>query len=230
MVHLGRSHNLMPNNPAQVQLHCFYYPKFLIKELDDPGLKGAVWVTISPIREVIAPACRQSHDADERFLDRGTWLFMGVKGSFLFMEPPDGENGAMYFRIIDPTTRRKIFEDTVVVWEAGREIDPFRFAGTGDGRMAIEYRRSVQSTCSIPKDGLSCWNKIRAQLGIQTSAVPKCTGYVEPGKKKWVIGDDGLPPDELDSPSVIAYPVTVQLLLRPIRKVVAGPVSCTAPD
>jgi hypothetical protein len=123
-----------------------------------------------------------------------------------------------------------MLQDTVLVWESGREIIPFQFVRGLNATMSIIYRRSVETDCSIPSDGVSCWNKIRTQFGIQPSAIPNCTGYVEPGKKKWVVGDEGVPPDELDSHSVIAYPVKVELLPRPIMKVARGPMSCTAPD
>lgn len=219
----------LPGSRFRVRLSCFYYPTFMVKELDEDGIKGSWWVTISPIDEGRIPPCREAHDPAEKFLSKDGWLLIGVKGPLSFLAPPDGENGAMYFRVIDSTTRQKIFEDAVLVWKAGRDIPPFEF-GAADGKTEIRYRRSVEANCSIPKDGLPCWNQIRTQFGIQTSAIPKCTGYVEPGKKKWVIGDEGVPPEDLGLPSVIAYPVRVELLPRPVLKVAAGPVSCTAPE
>lgn len=224
------SQRLLPRSHFRLTLSCFYYPAFMVKELDDEGLKGSMWVTISHLHGGLSPACRQTHDPAEQFLSKDGWWFMGSKGSYLFLEPADGLNGAMLFRVVELQTGRKIFRDTVLVWESGREISPFEFVRGADGSTEFTYKRSVETNCSIPKDGLSCWNKVRTQFGIQTPVVPKCTGYVEAGKKKWVVGDEGVPPDDVDSPSVIAYPVKVELLPRPIRKVASGPVSCTAPE
>jgi hypothetical protein len=36
-VNLGRSPYLMRNDPRPIQLSCFYYPDFIVKELDNPG-------------------------------------------------------------------------------------------------------------------------------------------------------------------------------------------------
>lgn len=224
------SQRMVPASHFRLTLSCFYYPAFMVKELDDEGLKGSEWVTISHFRGGRSPACHQIHDPAEHFLAKDGWWFMGSKRAFLFLEPADGLNGAMAFRVVELQTGRKIFQDTALVWESGREISPFEFVGGSVGPVSFTYKRSVETSCSIPKDGLSCWKKIRAQFGLRASAIPKCTGYVEPGKKKWVIGDEGVPPDDLDSPSVIAYPVRAELLPRPTSKVTPGPVSCTAPE
>ena len=37
----------MPGDPQHVQLSCSYYPGFMVKELDDPGVEGAEWVTVT---------------------------------------------------------------------------------------------------------------------------------------------------------------------------------------
>ncbi len=38
-----------PNSHARIQLSCFYYPDIMVKELDDRGLKGVRWITITSV-------------------------------------------------------------------------------------------------------------------------------------------------------------------------------------
>jgi hypothetical protein len=64
---LGRSPYLMPNNPARIQLSCFYYPDLMVKELNNPGLKGVRWVTVTPVKDEV-PVCRLGHGSTERFM------------------------------------------------------------------------------------------------------------------------------------------------------------------
>jgi hypothetical protein len=220
LVSLGRSPTLMPNDPTQIQLSCFYYPAFLVKQLDDPGQKGTQWVTIDPVPDGRFPACRESHSPTERFLAKDGWWFIGVKGSLLFFEAPDGTSGGMPVRVLDLKTGTKIFEDSVW-WKSHLEFVP-----TPDGKIALKYLRLVEGDCSIPKDAMSCWSKFRDHYGLALAAVPNCTGYRRKGDKEWVVGDAGVPPEEISVPSAIAYPVVVVLFPRPLIRAVSGQVTC----
>jgi hypothetical protein len=86
IVNLGPSTTLMPNHPAQIQLSCFYYSAFLVKELYDQGVKGAQGVTIEPILNGQIPPCRMLRGPKERFIDEEGRFFIGAKGSLLFLE------------------------------------------------------------------------------------------------------------------------------------------------
>jgi hypothetical protein len=222
VVNLGRSPYLMPNNPARIQLFCFYYKDFMVKELDNPGLKGVRWVTVTPIINEDAPACRLAHASTERFMAKEWWGFEGVKGSLLFLEAADGDsNGGMPFRILDLETGKKIFEDSA--WWNGHP----EFVHTTDETVSLRYLRVVGGDCSIPKDGMSCWSKFRRRYGLPIATVPNCTGYRHEGEKEWVVGDEGVAPEEIDTASAIAYPVLVTLFPRPSIRAVPGPMKCS---
>jgi hypothetical protein len=92
----------------------------------------------------------------------------------------------------------------------------------------MSYLRAVGEDCSIPKDGTSCWNKFRQKFGLQLAEAPKCDGYRHEGDKKWVPGDAGIRPEEIDVPSAIAYPVTVELLPQQSINANPGRVRCWA--
>lgn len=221
VVNLGRSPYLMPNNPARIQLSCLYYPDFMVKELNNPGLKGVRWVTITPVINEDLPACRLAHDSTERFMAKAWWSFGGVKGSLLFLWAADGDgNGGIPFRILDAKTGKKLFEDSAW-WN-----DHLEFVHTADETLSLRYLRVVGGDCSIPKDGASCWSKFRKRYRLALATVPKCTGYRHEGQKEWVVGDEGVPPEEIKTPSAIAYPVAVEIFPRPSIRSVPGPVKC----
>jgi hypothetical protein len=222
VVNLGRSPYVMPNNPARIQLSCFYYPDFMVKELDNPGLKGTLWVTITPVINGDAPKCRLAHASTERFIAKDGSFFEGAKGALLFLGAQEGdENAGMPFRILDMSTRKKLFEDSAY-WDGHLE-----FVHASDGSMSLRYLRVVGGDCSIPKDGMSCWTKFRRHYGLGLAIVPTCTGYRHEGDKEWVVGDEGVPPEDIKTPSAIAYPVMVKLFPRPSIRAVPGPVKCS---
>lgn len=205
VVNLGRSSYLKPNNPARIQLSCFYYRDFMVRELNDPGLKGARWVTVTPFINEDAPPCRPALASTERIMAKEWWSFLGVKGSLLFLEAADGDsNGGMPFRVLDLETGKKIFEDSA--WGNGH----LEFMNTTDESVSLKYLRVVGGECSIPKHGMSCWSKFIRRYALADATEPKCTGYYHEGEKEWVMGDEGVPPDDINTPSAIAYPVVVE--------------------
>jgi hypothetical protein len=126
----------------------------------------------------------------------------------------------MPFRVLDWKTGRKIFQDS------SGGIDHLEFSRAADGKLSISYLRRVGEDCSIPRSGMSCWNKFREKFGLPLATAPKCIGYREDAKQKWVPDYAGLPPEEVDTPSVIDYPVVVELFPSPSIRAVAGPVAC----
>jgi hypothetical protein len=222
VVNLGRSAYLMPNNPDRVRLYCYYYQDFMVKELNNPGLKGVRWVTVTPFIDENAPACRLAHGSTERFMAKGWWGFEGVKGSLLFLEAADGDdNSGMPFRVLDLETGKKIFEDSA--WWNGH----LEFMHTTDETVSLKYLRVVGGDCSIPKDGTICWSKSRRRYGLGNATMPKCAGYRHEGEKEGAVDDDGVPLVEIDTPSAIAYPAVVDLFPRPSIRAVPGPIKCT---
>jgi len=222
VVNLGRSPLLMPINPARIQLVCFYYTDFMVKELNNPGLKGVRWVTVTPIVNRDLPACRLAHASSERFMAKEWWSVEGVKGSLLFLEAADGDdNGGRPFRILDLRSGTRVFQDSDW-WD-----DHLEFLPTSDGTVSLRYLRVVGADCSIAQGGVSCWSKFKRRYGLALATIPNCTGYRHEGDKEWAVGDPGVPPEKISTPSAIAYPVEVKLSPRPSISAVPGPVKCT---
>jgi hypothetical protein len=215
IVDLGPSAYLMPGDHSRVQLYCAYYPDFMVKELDDPGLKGTEWVTITTIHGEHIPACHPSHGPEERFLAKEWWGFVGVKGPLLFLEAADGENGGMPFRVLNRKTEKDIFTDSIAL--PYYKLHDLDFVRTSSDELLLRYSRVVAGSCSIPKDGLTCWNKLRRKFGLISATAPACTGYE---------GEVPVPADEVQTPSAIMYSVEVKLSARPTSHAIAGPVRC----
>lgn len=223
VVNLGRSPYLMRNDPSRIQLFCLYYPAFMVKELNNPGLKGTRWVTVTPIFNDDAPKCQLAHAPTERFLAKEWWSFEGVKGSLLFLEAADGDgNGGNPFRVLDVKTGKKVFEDSVYFYRASH----IEFVRTAGKEIKLKYLRVVGGDCSIPKDGSSCWSQFRKHYGVVFEAVPACMGYLKAGDKEGAMAPDGTVLAPAESTSVVAYPVLVTLLPHPMITPVSGPVKC----
>jgi hypothetical protein len=104
VVDFGLSENNLPGRQSlRVKLYCFFYPNFMIKEYDNEGEKGAKWVAIVPIQKGTAPSCARTHASGERIFKWPEWTgyFKGVKGNLVFLNDPDGTDGAIPFTIYD---------------------------------------------------------------------------------------------------------------------------------
>ncbi len=211
VVDLGRSPYLMPNATEHIKLTCSYYPNFMVKELNDPGNKGALLIALVPVRPGHSPECTRRRSPGERVFKDWYGYFGGVKRDLVFLFGSDGTNGGLAFTAFDSKTLAKVFWDSVSLPE--RQLD---FVHTSDRQMTLRYLRVVTGTCSIPKDGSACWNKFKEQLGLGLAPIPKCSDA--PGE---YAGRE---------PSVIAYPVEASLFPKPSITAIGNAVRCYPPS
>ena len=236
VVDLGNAPGTMP--PRSINLTCWYYHDFVIKQLDDPSLKGAAWVTVAPAGEGIHLPCRRPHEAGERYLgkDRTHYFggyFKGVKDQLVFLDAADGMNGGISFIAYDWKSGRPIFQDTALFWD-GQDLrngpqDNVQFSRTSGGSLVLHYRRVVESTCSIPTEGMKCWTRVRRKFHLPPAAMPRCTGYRYPGMPDWT-PENPIVNEGMDAPSAFAYPVETTLRSPPSSKSVPGRITCSAAD
>jgi hypothetical protein len=223
-VDLGPTPYMPRDSGARIKLSCSYYPTFMVKQLDDEGQKGTQWVTIAPVLERSVPSCSRSHLQSERYIAKDGWVFQGTKNQLVFLAAPDGINGGTPFRVVSWKNGITLFKDSVLVVSGKAD---WAIANTPSGMMSLSYLRLVAGDCSIAKEGERCWAKFRRKYRLPLAEVPTCTGYRRDTEKKWTLGDPGGPPEEISTPSAIAYPVVVDFLPRPSTKAVRGPVTCT---
>jgi hypothetical protein len=197
-------------------LTCNYYPGFMVKDLDLRE-KGEEWIGIVPLRQGRTPKCVREQEKEEIRPDNREWegYFVGVVGTLIFSDNSDGQNGSMGFCIIEAATGRKIFYDQAkrsyrlkngnLVWEGER----LRIERRPEGAPVLTYTRGYFAECSLQKDGPACWNKIRASTGLPAMAAPACTGEFK---------------DDPGDPSVVFFPVRVELGQKLVAVPVPGPV------
>lgn len=218
---MGRSQHLMRTDNRHVTVTCWYYSRFMIKEQNDPGLKGAELIALAPVRSGRSPRCSPARQPEEKqfnewsseFKTLASWngYFAGVKRNLVFLERPDGdENSGIPFSVFDADTQTKLFEDSVLLGAGGeRELN---FLPATGNQVSFRFLRVASTGCSIPKSGESCWNKIQQQTGLIQSPMPRCSDYE--GEEAGTAA------------SVIAYLVEVSLYPKPAIRPLGGSAMC----
>jgi len=207
IVDLGRSPYLMPNDSQHIHLTCFYYPDFMVKEVDDPGWKGAFSITIiSGLTEQPARCSRKHVLGEKKFHRFGDSYFAGVKGDLAFLVSSDNVNGGDLIGAFNVRTMAKMFEDFALLKR--QQID---FVETADEPLTLKYWRVVDEACSIPKNGNACWIKFRKKLGLRHAPMPQCS-------------------DDNGAPSVVSYPVQATIYPTPSIKALDYPRKCWASE
>ena len=192
----------------------------MIKEQNDPGMKGAEFIALASVQPGHFPKCLQALQPGEKeFTEWGEefkksvpWngYFAGVKHDLIFLEWPDGdENSGIPFTAFETDAKTKYFEDSVTrsSWRKAFEFPPYLAS-----QIVLRYLRVASAGCSIPKSGESCWSKLQQQTGLPHSPMPKCTDYE--GTQAGVAA------------SVIAYPVEATLYPKPSVRPLGRPVRC----
>ena len=205
VVDLGQSPALRQSPDSHIKLTCSYYPKFMIKELNDPGNKGALFIALVPVQLGYSPECIRTHGPGEKVFKDWDGYFGGVKRDL-----------GIPFTVFNSKTQAKIFRDSVTLPDShGKLYHEIDFVQASDTQMTLRYLRVVNGTCSIPKDGNACWSKFKEQTGLKLAPMPKCSD--EPGEYAGRF------------PSVIAYPVETSLFPKPSIKAIGNPVRCYPP-
>jgi len=154
---------------------------------------------------------------EKQFMDPGAgygWsgYFDGVKDNLVFLDGDDGYNGGMPFAVFDADSQKKLFEDSIQLVTR----DGFSFTRRADGQLVVKYLRVLVGECSVPKNGMMCWNQFKEKIEMKSAPMPVCKDYP--------------PPDSGTANSVIAYPVEVTFYPKPRIRPVGNPVKCWPED
>jgi hypothetical protein len=192
----------VPDATEHVKLTCAYYPKFMVKELNDPGLKGAL-ITFLPNGPGGASGCTRRRRSEEKVFD---WpgYYGGVKRDLIFLVDADDTDG-LGFGIFDSKTGAKVFEDVVSI-----SHDQLDFVRNANSQTTLRYLRVVTGDCSLPEDGNTCWSKFKEKTGLRLAPMPSCDYHGE----------------DVRDPSVIEYSVELSLFPKPVVKALASPNKC----
>jgi hypothetical protein len=190
-----------PANPqAKAQLSCFYYPHFMVKEVD-LGELGSEQLSLTPIASgQKKPACRSENSPDEKIVSPDDWsgYFWGVKGGYVFFSAEDGWNGGMGFAVFTAADTKKIFEDTAKTWRS------IQLTSSG---LTLRYRRVYGASCSLRADEATCWRQIKQDTGLTAAAAPDCAATYAAEQKR----TPAFAQQVLTDPSVFDYDVNVTI-------------------
>jgi hypothetical protein len=233
-VELGKAANPLSDRH---RVTCYYFASFMVKEVD-LGEVGAERLGIVPTTAQGTARCTRARGKEEMVVDPKEWsgYFMGVKNGYVFFSGDDGWNGATPFAIFDSKTGKKLFEDSAKPFMslATRKAE-IRFVTRPDQPIAMQYMRVVTDDCMILKDA-ECWQRMAAKYFLNAAAVPDCRKGYQASAEEMAEGrcqgkkgplaaciEKERPlalKQAFDAPSVISYPVEVELggtpSLRPI--------------
>lgn len=209
VVDFGPSPFYKASQHVRNKLTCHYYPTFTVKEYDQ-GEKGADWLSIVPSAQT---ACTRRDEKQEKaYTVEWNGYFKGVKGTIVFSDAADGEDGGMPFAAFDSASGRKLFEDSLLLDYYQKKLhlkNIFGIISEPDQSLRLTYFRVARGACNLKAEQWECWNKVRAQFGITQTDIPICSGY-----------------EKADWESAIVYPVSVVLTDSPQIKAADGPVFC----
>lgn len=221
----------------RARVTCYFFPNFMVKEVD-MGEVGAERLGILPVTPQSTGKCVRARGKEEIVIPAEQWsgYFMGVKNGYVFFSGDDLWNGATPFAIFDAATGKKLFEDSA------KEIS---FVTRPDQTIAMRYLRVVSDDCFILKD-VACWQRMAAKYGLDNAAAPDCHKGYEAGAESMAKGRCAaqrapLAPclkkerplalkQALDSPSVISFPVEVELRATPSAKATGAAAGCWPAD
>jgi len=221
----------------RARVTCYFFPNFMVKEVD-MGEVGAERLGIVPVPPQSTGKCVRARGKDEIVIPAEQWsgYFRGVKKGYVFLSGSDLWNSSSPFAIFDPKTGKKLFEDSA------KEIS---FVTRPDQTIAMRYLRVVSDDCFILKDA-ACWQRMAAKYGLEKAAAPDCRKGYEASAKSMAKGrcegtkgplaaciEKERPlalKQALDSPSVISYPVEVELGATPSAKSTGGASGCWPAD
>lgn len=221
----------------RARVTCYFFPNFMVKEVD-MGEVGAERLGILPVTPQSTGKCVRARGKEEIVIPAEQWsgYFMGVKKDYIFLSGSDLWNGATPFAIFDAATGKKLFEDSA------KEIS---FVTRPDQTIAMRYLRVVSDDCFILKNA-ACWQRMASKYGLDAATLPDCRkGYdasaEEMAKGRCTAQRAPLAAclkkerplalkQALDSPSVISYPVEVELGATPTAKPTGAAVGCWPAD
>jgi hypothetical protein len=217
---LREIHTPLPGDPynpqAKPMLSCFYYPNFMVKQID-LGEKGAEQISILPywIKDNKEPPCLRANATDEMVINSRALLgyFEGVKNDFVFLESAEGPAGGLFFGVFNAVEASKVFVDAAKWTKNSAEFTSLvvlnypKDDNDNDSALELHYRRMYRAPCSLRADEKNCWSLIRKITGLTEVSPPNCAAAYEAMEKEYPGDAKGWKTD----PSVITYDVEVVL-------------------
>jgi hypothetical protein len=196
------------NPSARARVSCFYFPRFMVKEVD-LGEVGAEQLSIVPAPDQSrAPVCQRANRPGEHVVPMTAWsgYFDGVKADYIVFSAGDGWNGGMGFAVFDARTGAKLFDDAAK--------GEFRAMVAAPDSLTLRYRRVFAAKCSVAASA-SCWKQIEADTGLSAAPPPCAAAYAHEARRT-----PKLAKEVRNDPTVVEYDIVAtvgapNLAIRP---------------
>ncbi len=153
---------------------CSYFKGFAVKAIDR-GEVGAELSIVPLAGGAEAYQCREAAASGEIAISENwSGYFKGAKGTYIFFDAADGQNGGLGFAIFSPDGK-KLFDDTAKSWHAA-DLKP--------SGLALRYTRVYAAECSLYADPAGCWAKVRQATGLTQGPAPDCAAQYKAEEKR----------------------------------------------
>lgn len=197
---LSEKHLPLPRNPRfandpnfanqKIEVACFYYPGFMVKQQVDSNNKGADKLAITPFSSNLTPPiCQSEATADEKIIsgnpdrvqDLWNGYFLGVKGPYVFFSADDGNLiRGINFAIFDSKDGKQLFTDDFGNGMDHDEMYAMQLSATD--ALSLHYKRTYRLPCSpSTKDKAAslCQERIKKETGLRS--LPSCARKYQEG-------------------------------------------------
>jgi hypothetical protein len=167
-----------PDDPNRTgTLSCYYFPHFMVKEIDVSDNIGAEMLSVTQFSEGgNKPQCLEEKAGDEHVIESGS--FEGARGDFLFFDTAlegDGEQFDVF-----TNTGEKILEDLCVSMDgiSAKLIPPMAQSTPeirNDTGIELRYDRVYVAQCSFGDDHHNCWTNAMKETGLKEAFSPECS-------------------------------------------------------
>lgn len=165
---VGKSRNA---NRKDIVQNCWLYKNFAIIEVNDPGNRGAIDMSIRPRTPEQSPQaiCAQNYKGKNKTLEHMGGYFIGVAGDIVFVDDADAFGGEMAFQALSAKTGKELFRSI-------RNTNEKLLVRVGKF-VGIRYTKALQVDCPLLEEGKNCWKYILAANKIPDSnkiRMPDC--------------------------------------------------------
>ncbi len=207
-VSLGKSQDA----DGQVELECWNYKSYAIAQVNDPAIKGAKEIFLR-FNKVKSDICAPHFSGKEINLSElsGEYYFQGAKGKYLFFGSADSFGDQLAFQIRFSENGKKLLSST------RNDDKSFLLASQKNNNVSLSYHLSLKVSCSLAKEGRSCWQRILKENRVPSSlklSEPDCKSSFEKGKSP------------LDNRALVSVPVVIHNLSKPKIVFTAGTPTC----
>ena len=198
---------------GKVKIYCADVGRFMLVEINDPGLKGARDIWLRKKMGDVMPACNDSDTGVIRLDGAAQYGYLaGIKGGFAFVMSADGSSGFMGVRVYS-------LLDGVLVYDHDFDSTVPAVLTTAGKTTVMRFHIEIHTRCQpTGAEASSCWKEIRAGAVIPESVKitpPPCDALLKTN------------PDMLGA--LVAVPVEIDLSSPKKPKFIDGAATCTVP-